>query len=117
MKAPAAPALPSQKFNFVFFSKQWHMNLYLWCYIVDWTECNNRHKYYHNNLHNSQFMDIFGHGREFRVFYRFAWNKTYLRDLYHNKLMENTSSEACAILCSINFIKRILSILVLTYIC
>ena len=32
----------------------------LWCYIVAWTECNNRHKYYHNNLHNSEFMDISG---------------------------------------------------------
>ena len=41
-----------------FFSEQGHMNLYLWCYIVPWTECNNRHKYYHNNPHNSEFMDI-----------------------------------------------------------
>ena len=60
----AEPELPSQLFNFVFFSEQWHMNLYLCCYIVAWTE----------------FMDIFGrlsHGREFRLFYRFAWNKTY----------------------------------------
>ena len=60
MKAPAAPALPSLKFNFVFVSEQWHMNLYLWFYIVAWTECNNRHKYYHNNPHNSEFMNIFG---------------------------------------------------------
>ena len=36
------------------------MNLYLWGYIVAWTECNNRHKYYHINPHNSEFMDIFG---------------------------------------------------------
>ena len=56
----AEPELSIQKFNFVFFSEQWHMNLYLWCYIVPWTECNNRHKYYHNNPHNSEFIDIFG---------------------------------------------------------
>ena len=36
------------------------MNLYLWCYIIAWTECNNGHKYYHINLHNSEFKDIFG---------------------------------------------------------
>ena len=36
------------------------MNLYLWCDIVAWTECNNRHKYYHINPHNSEFIDIFG---------------------------------------------------------
>ena len=36
------------------------MNLYLWCYIVALTECNNRHKYYHIDPHNSEFMDIFG---------------------------------------------------------
>ena len=35
------------------------MNLYLCGYIVAWTECNNRHKYYHINPHNSEFMDIF----------------------------------------------------------
>ena len=26
------------------------MTLYLWCYIVAWTECNNSHKYYHMTL-------------------------------------------------------------------
>ena len=36
------------------------MSLYLLFYIVDWTECNNRHKYYHSNPYNSEFMDIFG---------------------------------------------------------
>ena len=35
------------------------MNLYLWCYVVTLTECNNRHKYYHVNPHNSEFMHIF----------------------------------------------------------
>ena len=62
MKAPAVPALPNQKFNFLVFSEQGQMNLYFWCYIVAWTECNNRHKYmyYHINPHNSEFMDIFG---------------------------------------------------------
>ena len=58
----AEPELPSQKFNFEFFPEQWHMNLYLWCYIVASTECNNRHvhKCYHNSPHDSEFMDIFG---------------------------------------------------------
>ena len=36
------------------------MTLYLWCYIVAWIECNNRHKYYHINPHNSESMDILG---------------------------------------------------------
>ena len=74
----AAPALLSQKFNLVFFPGQWHMNLYLWCYIVAWTECNNRLIYYYNNLHNSEFMDIFGRLTSLKAT---AMNLDYFTDL------------------------------------
>ena len=36
----AEPELSIQKFNFIFLSEQWHMNLYLWYFMVAWTECN-----------------------------------------------------------------------------
>ena len=33
-----------------------------------------------------------GHSREFRLFYRFAWNKTYITIQYHYQSMENTKA-------------------------
>ena len=60
MKAPATPALPSQKFNFVYFSLNSDTRIYI-CDILLLLRLNaiyNRHTYYYNSLHNSEFMNI-----------------------------------------------------------
>ena len=65
------------------------LNSDTWIYICDvvaWTECNNRHKYLLSQQpakfwiygHVWQANRYESHGHEFRLFYRFAWNKTYL---------------------------------------
>ena len=82
MKVPAAPALPSQKFNFVVFSEQWHMNLYLWCYIVAWTEYNNRHKCYHNK---PPLFWIYGHFGKLTAMKARAVNLDYFTDFLEIK--------------------------------
>ena len=90
---------------------------------------NNRHIYYHNNPHNSEFMNIFGRLTGMKAT---AVDLDYFTDLLEIKhILESiititqwkkTNADACLILCSINFskkhfIKRIVCILVLTYIC
>ena len=114
MKAPAPPALPSQNCRARNLTSYFSLNSDTWIYICDiilflglnaitdtyiitttriilnlWT-------FWQTNRYES-------HCREFLLFYRFAWNKTYLRIHYHYQSMENTNSDACVILCSINF--------------
>ena len=101
------PELPSQKFNFVF-----SLNRDTWIYICDVILLLGLNAITHTN--NSTTTRIIlnlwtfwqatwykSHGHGFRLFYRFASNKTYLRIHYHYQSKKNTSSE----------------ILVLTYIC
>ena len=114
MKAPAAPTLPSQNCRARNLISYFSLNNDTWiyiCYVILLLELNaiTRHKYYHNNQNISEFINghfwqanwYECHSREFRLFYRFAWNKTYLRIHYHYQLMENTNSDACVILYSI----------------
>ena len=88
-----------------------NMNLYLWRYIVAWTECNNRHNYYHNNLHNSEFMVIFDRLTGMKTM---SVNLDYLTVLLEQNISKNPLSLSINgkykfwRLCSINFSQKTL---------
>ena len=58
-------------------------------YIVAWTKCNNRHKYYHTNPHNSEFMNIFGRLTGMNAT---AVNLDYFTDLLEINIFKNPLS-------------------------